>query len=43
MRGIHGEKIIAAIENNKTPSADKERLRIALEEYDKWIASLSLR
>ncbi|WP_315439012.1 Bpu10I family restriction endonuclease [uncultured Selenomonas sp.] len=40
MRGIHGEKIIAAIENNKTPSADKERLRIALEEYDKWVVAL---
>lgn len=40
-RGIHGEKIVAAIENEKTSINDKERLRKALNKYDVWISALN--
>ena len=39
-RGVHGEKIVAAIEGDKTPEYDISRLRVALDKYDDWISSL---
>lgn len=39
-RGVHGEKIVAAIEGEKTPEYDISRLRVALDKYDDWISSL---
>ena len=40
-RGIHGEKIVAAINGEKTPALDKPRLQIALQKYDCWIQQLN--
>lgn len=40
MRGVHGEKIVAAIESQKTPEEDKIRLQEALLRYDEWVVSL---
>lgn len=40
-RGIHGEKIVAAIASDKTSKSDKERLKQALEKYDKWVSDLN--
>jgi len=40
-RGVHGEKIVAAIDGEKTPECDKARLRSALAKYDEWVASLN--
>ena len=39
-RGTHGEKIIAAMESDKLPDIDKDRLKKAVEVYDKWINNL---
>ena len=36
-RGTHGEKIVAAIRSDKMP----ERLKEALDKYDKWIERLN--
>ncbi len=40
-RGVHGEKIVSAIENDKLPASDVPMLKEALEKYDKWISSLN--
>ena len=40
-RGVHGEKIVAAINGEKTPECDKDRLRSALVKYDEWVTSLN--
>ena len=40
-RGVHGEKIVAAIDGEKTPECDKDRLRSALVKYDEWVMSLN--
>lgn len=39
-RGIHGEKIVAALESFKLPEADKPRLEAALIRYDEWVNAL---
>lgn len=41
MRGTHGEKIVAAIESEKMPAVDVERLKEALKVYDKWVEKLN--
>lgn len=40
-RGIHGEKIFSALYNEKLPSIDIDRLKIALQKYDDWIFKLN--
>lgn len=40
-RGVHGEKIVSAIEGTKTPNYDIPRLRDALGKYDNWISKLN--
>lgn len=40
-RGVHGEKIVAAIGSDKMPESDKIRLRTALEKYDEWVINLN--
>lgn len=40
-RGIHGEKIVATLNNNKLPSSDKNRVKKAIQVYDKWITDLN--
>lgn len=35
--GIHGEKLIAALANEKLPPSDKERINIAMNEYLLWL------
>ena len=40
-RGVHGEKIVAAIASNKMPTTDIPRLEKALEQYDIWIEKLN--
>lgn len=40
-RGVHGEKIVAAIESAKMPATDIPRLREALVKYDEWIKKLN--
>lgn len=39
-RGVHGEKIISAIQSNKMPVKDVPRLEMALQRYDEWIEKL---
>lgn len=40
-RGVHGEKIVAAIESDKVPKTDIPRLEKALTVYDKWVKDLN--
>ena len=40
-RGVHGEKIISAIQSNKMPAKDVPRLEMALQKYDEWIEKLN--
>lgn len=40
-RGVHGEKIVAALENEKLPETDKPKLSEALTKYDNWIKQLN--
>lgn len=40
-RGVHGEKIVAAIGSDKMPASDIPRLKEALNKYDEWIKKLS--
>lgn len=40
-RGVHGEKIVAAISSEKMPEQDIPRLNHALGKYDEWITSLT--
>lgn len=39
-RGVHGEKIVSAIESDKMPKVDVSRLREALHRYDIWVQNL---
>lgn len=39
-RGVHGEKIVSAIQSNKMPVKDVPRLEMALRRYDEWIEKL---
>ncbi|MDR1013892.1 MAG: Bpu10I family restriction endonuclease [Coriobacteriales bacterium] len=41
MRGVHGEKLVAALESDKLPVSDKPRLSEAIVRYDTWIDDLS--
>lgn len=41
MRGIHGEKLVAARESDKLPRRDKPRIDAAIAVYDHWIQQLS--
>jgi len=38
--GIHGEKLTAALTNEKLPSGDKERIKSTLSVYSAWINNL---
>lgn len=40
VRGTHGEKIVAALESEKMPPNDKDRLEAALKKYDEWVKKL---
>lgn len=40
-RGVHGEKIVAAIDSAKMPASDIPRLRAALVKYDEWVKKLN--
>lgn len=40
-RGVHGEKIVAAISSEKMPVQDIPRLNNALVKYDEWIKDLT--
>ncbi|KAB8290104.1 Bpu10I family restriction endonuclease [Bifidobacterium avesanii] len=40
-RGVHGEKLVAAINSPKVPATDKERLQKALDKYDLWISEIN--
>ncbi len=40
-RGVHGEKIVSAIDNDKMPKSDIPRLEKALKKYDKWISDIN--
>lgn len=39
-RGTHGEKIVAVLDSDKLPVADKERVTLAIQQYDKWVSDL---
>lgn len=39
-RGVHGEKLVAALKNQKLPSTDKSSLQRAIIRYDKWIKDI---
>lgn len=39
-RGVHGEKIAAALDSAKLPSSDMARLTVALQKYDEWTNKL---
>lgn len=39
-RGTHGEKIVALLESEKLPSADRSRVEEAIRTYDQWIIDL---
>ncbi|MDD7614408.1 MAG: Bpu10I family restriction endonuclease [Clostridiaceae bacterium] len=39
-RGTHGEKIVAVLDSDKLPAADKERVTLAIQQYDKWVSDL---
>lgn len=40
MRGVHGEKLVAALNSEKLPKEDKPRLEQAIAVYDKWVADM---
>lgn len=40
-RGVHGEKLVAALESDKLPEVDIPRIKNAIERYDKWITDLN--
>ena len=40
-RGVHGEKIVAAMESTKIPAMDIARLKNALVKYDEWVKDLN--
>lgn len=40
MRGVHGEKIIAAMRSARLPESDRARLEEAILKYDQWIVAL---
>lgn len=39
-RGVHGEKLVALLQNSKLPVSDKNRVEEAILKYDEWIAEL---
>ncbi len=39
-RGVHGEKILAALNSSKLPEVDRSRLEDALQKYDCWMTNL---
>ena len=41
LRGVHGEKIVAAIDSEKMPATDILRLKDALVKYDEWVKKLN--
>ena len=41
LRGVHGEKIVAAIASEKMPATDIPRLEDALVKYDEWVKKLN--
>lgn len=40
MRGVHGEKLVAALHSEKLPPEDVSRLEAAIDVYDKWIENM---
>ena len=41
VRGVHGEKIVAARDSDKLPCSDKKRLDDAISKYDQWVSELN--
>ena len=41
LRGVHGEKIVAALDSEKMPATDIPRLKDALVKYDEWVKKLN--
>lgn len=41
LRGVHGEKIVAARESDKLPFSDQKRLDEAITKYDQWVLDLN--
>jgi len=41
MRGVHGEKLVAAFESEKLPAVDRDRVEAAIEKYDAWVRDMS--
>ncbi|MCO5531885.1 hypothetical protein IGI71_000239 [Enterococcus sp. DIV1279b] len=42
VRGVHGEKLIAVLNSKKLPEVDKDRILLAIKNYDSWIESMNL-
>lgn len=40
IRGVHGEKLVAVLGNEKLPLTDRDRIQGAIEKYDEWILNL---
>lgn len=38
--GVHGEKLVSTLENEKLPESDKPRIEAAIREYGTWIETL---
>lgn len=41
MRGVHGEKLVALLDNEKLPQVDISRVHEAIATYDRWISDLN--
>ncbi len=41
LRGVHGEKLVAAHKSDKLPKTDKDRLEKAIKRYDDWIENIN--
>ncbi|MDR1109353.1 MAG: hypothetical protein LBP92_01330 [Deltaproteobacteria bacterium] len=39
--GIHGQKLISALENKKLPASDKRGLEVAFKKYQSWIERIN--
>lgn len=42
VRGVHGEKLVAVLNSKKLPEVDKDRILLAIKNYDSWIESMNL-
>lgn len=41
MRGVHGEKLVALLDNEKLPQVDISRVHETIATYDRWISDLN--